>query len=542
MSRTRVPDGRSLSLRVVLALAFMSTTWARVARAEDALVLRARSQVETSPGSGRYHALTREVSWEPRKTAIVICDMWNQHWCRGATGRVGEMAPRMNAVVKAARERGVLIIHCPSDTLEFYQEAPQRRTAMNAKRVETDEQLEAWRSLNPEREPALPIDDSDGGCDCQPPCPPGSPWTRQIDTIEIMPEDAITDSAEAFYLMEERGIDNVMVMGVHTNMCVLGRPFSIRQMVTLGKNVVLVRDLTDTMYCSRSAPYVNHFTGTDLVVAHIERHWCPTITSSDLVGGAEFRFAADHRPTLAMLIGEDEYQTERTLPEFALKYLGQGFRTEYVFASDADKNDFPGIAAIDGADVLLVSVRRRLLPTKQLEHVRRFVADGKPIVGIRTASHAFAPREGDPPVGHETWPEFDPQVLGGHYQGHHGNHPPDAPRTLVQVVEGAQDHPIARGLKPTPQVVPSWLYKTSPLATGAEVLLTGWVEGREPAEPVAWTYRPATGNRVFYTSLGHPDEFGEPEFRRLLVNGIYWAAGIDGAEEVFVRSRVSGKR
>lgn len=506
------------------------------------LVLQARSQQETSPGSGRYHTLTRDVSWDPRKTAIVICDMWDRHWCRGATDRVGEMAPRMNAVVRAARELGVLIIHCPSDTMEFYKDFPQRHVAQAAKHVETKEKLEAWRSLNPEREPALPIDDSDGGCDCDPRCTQGNPWTRQIETIEILPQDAITDSGEAYYLLEERGIDNVIVMGVHTNMCVLGRPFSIRQLVTLGKNVVLLRDLTDTMYCSRSAPYVNHFTGTDLVISHIERHWCPTAVSSDLIGGPEFRFAADHRPTLAMLIGEDEYQTERTLPEFAVKYLGQGFRTQFVFASDTDLYDFPGIVSIMDADLLLVSVRRRLLPTEQLAWVRQFVQSGKPIVGIRTASHAFAPREGAPPPGHDAWPEFDAAVLGGHYVGHHGNHPPNDPRTLVQVVPDARRHPITRGLKPMPQVTPSWLYKTSPLATGAERLLIGWVEGREPPEPVAWTYRPATGNRVFYTSLGHPDDFANPEFRRLLVNGVYWAAGIDGAEAVNVQSRVSGKQ
>jgi type 1 glutamine amidotransferase len=243
-----------------------------------------------------------------------------------------------------------------------------------------------------------------------------------------------------------------------------------------------------------------------------------------------------------MLIGEDEYQTEQTLPKFALKYLGQDFRSHFVFASDADHNDFPGIAAIDDADALLVSVRRRLLPTDQLAHVRSFVASGKPVLGIRTASHAFSPREGAPPAGHDSWPEFDAQVLGGHYAGHHGNHPPDAPRTLVQVVAEKKLHPILQGLKPTPQVVPSWLYKTSPLATGAEVLVTGLVEGREPSEPVAWTYVPATGNRVFYTSLGHPEEFDSPEFRRLLVNGIYWATGTSGAENVFVRSRAAGKR
>src|SRR5207249_2329874 len=105
-------------------------------------------------------------------------------------------------------------------------------------------------------------------------------WSRQIATIEIAPGDAITDSAEAYCLLQQRGIDHVLVMGVHTNMCVLGRPFAIRQLVAQGKQVVLVRDMTDTMYNPKRAPFVSHFTGTDLVVEHIEKYWCPTITSA----------------------------------------------------------------------------------------------------------------------------------------------------------------------------------------------------------------------------------------------------------------------
>jgi hypothetical protein len=79
---------------------------------------------------------------------------------------------------------------------------------------------------------------------------------------------------------------------------VLGRPFAIRQLVRLGFDVVLVRDMTDTMYNSQKKPFVDHFTGTDLVVEHVEKYWCPTITSVDLVGGAPFRFKEDKRPTL----------------------------------------------------------------------------------------------------------------------------------------------------------------------------------------------------------------------------------------------------
>ena len=103
--------------------------------------------------------------------------------------------------------------------------------------------------------------------------------------LEIREGDAITDSAEALYLMRQRGITNVLVMGVHINMCVLGRPFSIRQMVRQGQNVLLVRDMTDSMYNHRKPPFVPHFRGTELVVEHIEKFWCPSITSADFLGG-----------------------------------------------------------------------------------------------------------------------------------------------------------------------------------------------------------------------------------------------------------------
>ena len=154
--------------------------------------------------------------------------------------------------------------------------------------------LKGWCHLDPQREGALPIDDTDGGCDCQPRCR-GVVLSPQIEAIKIHPEDAITDSAEAYYLMRDRGITNVVVMGVHTNMCVLGRPFGIRQLVYQGQRVLLMRDLTDTMYNSRSKPFVNHFRGTDLVVEHIEKYWCPTVTSASILGGQPLRFKNDPR-------------------------------------------------------------------------------------------------------------------------------------------------------------------------------------------------------------------------------------------------------
>lgn len=252
-----------------------------------------RRQVTDPAAPGGF--LTREETtwWDPSKTALILCDLWDHHWCQGASARVAEMAPTVNEVVKAARERGVLIIHCPSDTMKFYEGTPQRLLAQSAPKVEPLVPLQRSCRLIESREGKLPIDDSDGGCDDEPKCPEGRPWTRQIATIEVAEGDAVTDSEEAYYLLRHRGITNVIVLGVHTNMCVLARPFAIRQLAQQGLNVALMRDLTDTMYNSRMSPKVPHHDGTRLVISHIERHWCPTLTSSDFLARPPFQFADD---------------------------------------------------------------------------------------------------------------------------------------------------------------------------------------------------------------------------------------------------------
>jgi len=262
-----------------------------VTAAELKMTARSRTAVAGKPDL--FLTGEKTLAWDPKKTAITVCDMWDKHWCAGATGRVGEMAPRMNEVLAAARKMGVLIIHCPSDTMKVYEGTPQRKLAQDAPKVETKIPLKRWCFLDKEREIALPIDDSDGGCDCVPQCKTMNAWKKQIDDLKIEASDAITDSPEAFYLMQQRGIENVIVMGVHTNMCVLGRPFSIRQMVMQEKNVVLMRDMTDSLYNPRKAPHVSHFKGTALMIEHIEKFWCPTITSADIIGGKEFFFKDD---------------------------------------------------------------------------------------------------------------------------------------------------------------------------------------------------------------------------------------------------------
>ena len=497
---------------------FSTTAWGADSKP---LTLNLRKRVEVAPEAKRWHTVTTPTAWQPEQTAIIICDMWDKHWCPNSTARVAEMAGRMNEVVKAARSRGVFIIHCPSDTMDFYKDSPQRKRAQAAPMVETKRPLERWCRIDPTREAPLPIDDTDGGCDCDQPVKNYRAWSRQIATIEIDGADAITDSDEAYRLMKSRGIENVVVMGVHTNMCVLGRPFSIRQLNYQGMNVALMRDMTDTMYNPSMKPFVSHFTGNDLVVEHIEKYWCPTITSSDFLGGKSFRFREDKRPHLVILAAEDEYRTEVTLPEFAGKYLGQDFQVSLVFENATNKYDLPGVPVVKDADVLLISVRRRPLPPEQLELVKKHVAAGKPVIGIRTASHAFSLRDAAPPAGLAAWPEIDREVIGGNYRGHTEN----ATKGLIRVLAGA-NHPILTGVPTEEFTSGGTLYLNTPLDPKGTELMRGRVEGNNQQEPVAWTFTRPDGGRTFYTSLGHKDDFQQPAFQRLLLNAIYWGAGL----------------
>jgi nicotinamidase-related amidase/type 1 glutamine amidotransferase len=480
---------------------------------------RLRSKVETERGSGRYHTITKESRWDAAKTAVIVCDMWDKHWCPGATARVQELAPRMNELLIEARKRGALIIHCPSETLSFYQSHPGRALAKTAPRVAPKTPLQGWCKLMPEREGPLPIDDSDGGCAETEKS--FKAWTRQHPLLEIHDVDAITDTAEAYYLIRQRGIENVLILGVHTNMCVLGRPFGIRQLVQQGLNVALVRDMTDTMYNPAKRPFVSHPTGTDFVVDHIEKYWCPTITSTQLIGGKEFRFAEDTRPTVLILAAEDEYKTETTLPRFALEQLGKDFRVQVVFADATNRHHLPGLEQLHQADVLVVSVRRRPLQTAQLALLQEWVNAGKPVVAIRTASHAFAKKGNESlPAGVSVWEQFDREVLGCHYQGHHGA------QLLPTITHNpsAADHPILFGIKQDAFRSGGSLYRSAPLHSTASILMYGRLEGK-PQEPVAWTFTQTGGGKTFYTSLGHPDDFQQPAFVRLLRNAVYWSAG-----------------
>lgn len=479
-------------------------------------------------------------SWDAKSTAVIVCDMWDAHHCLNAVRRVGEIAPRMNRFLIEARKRGATIIHAPSSCVDFYKDAPARKRVASVPKTKSPPQdIKDWCYWIDDGEEKIgyPIDASDGGEDddleeherwakqlAAMGRNPRSPWKRQVATLEIKDEDYITDDGiENWSILEHEGIENVMLVGVHTNMCVLGRPFGLRQLAKNGKNVVLVRDLTDTMYNPKMSPYVSHFSGTDLIVEHIEENVCPTITSDQLLGDEAFRFKHDRRPHVVMLIGEREYHTAKSLPIFAKQHLYKDMKVSYVLASEDDGNLFVGVEAVRDADLLLVSVRRRALPKAHLQMIRDYVDRGGPVVGIRTASHAFSLRNEPAPQGHDVWPEFDAEVFGGNYQGHHGNKQEGG--VVTYVWSSVADEQTKRWpmLGVDQAKTTSWLYKTSPLGPGANVLMMGRVNDRKPYEPVTWTNIHKGGGRAFYTSLGHPDDFADESFQQMLKAGIEWA-------------------
>ena len=289
---------------------------------EETLSLRFRLQVPVVDAASKRELSVAEVvekSWEAKETAVIVCDVWDAHHCLNAVRRLEEFAPRMNEVLKAARKRGATIIHSPSDCMAAYEDHPARKRAVSAAAAKNKpKDVEHWCSRIPSEEQAVyPIDQSDGGEDDDPAehaewaaklkamgRNPGMPWKSQSKLIEIDADrDFISDRGdEVWNVLESRGIKNVILVGVHLNMCVLGRPFGLRQMVRNGKNVTLMRDMTDCMYNPKRWPQVDHFTGNDLVITHVERFVCPTITSDQVLGGEPFRSKFDKRENSEIIL------------------------------------------------------------------------------------------------------------------------------------------------------------------------------------------------------------------------------------------------
>lgn len=280
----------------ILSVVAESSTWTRAAAPEAAVVpltnrpkvpgvlrLHLRERQSEAADRGRVRVVERTVDWNVAETAVIVCDMWDDHRCQIAAQRVGVLARKMNPILTAARDRGLMIIHAPSETMDVYSATPYRLRMQQAKVVTPPVPIQRC-ARDPVRDVGLlPVDPQ---LDCDDPVfpPAGRKHTRQNAAIDIIGFDGISDRGDEIYnFCEQEGIKNIALVGVHTNWCILARTFGVRQMVKLGRNVVVVRDMTDALYDPREPPHVSHARGTELVVEHIERNWCPSVVSNDLI-------------------------------------------------------------------------------------------------------------------------------------------------------------------------------------------------------------------------------------------------------------------
>jgi type 1 glutamine amidotransferase len=190
---------------------------------------------------------------------------------------------------------------------------------------------------------------------------------------------------------------------------------------------------------------------------------------------------------------------------------------------DLSSFHFPGLEILSEADLVIVFFRRIALKHEQMEIIKSYLNEGKPLIGIRTANHAFSVRD-EVPDGYESWWDFVPNILGCDNKGYGAVES----GTEVAVNPEANGHSILKGFEPANWHSTGNIYHVAPLLDEeATVLLTGKADGK--VEPIAWT-RFANKSRIFYTSLGYPDDFKLPQFRRLLINAIYWALDMNEPE------------
>ena len=255
------------------------------------------------------------------------------------------------------------------------------------------------------------------------------------------------------------------------------------------------------------------------------------IVGAVIVHGSWSRLdAQDRRPHVVFVTGDDEYRSEITMPMIAATLeKHHGIRTSVAISKPIPqtKTNIEGLAALDTADLMVMFTRFRALPDDQLAHITKYVDAGKPAVGLRTSTHAFLYPEGSPHASLNDG--FGRDLFGQKWITHHGN----KSTTAVTVNAEQAGHPILRGVAPFP--ARSWLYHVMPLNGPATILLEGESLNSQqaakaaqypPHQPVAWT-REHKGARVFFTTLGHPEDFAQASMRRLVVNGILWALGRD---------------
>ncbi len=263
---------------------------------------------------------------------------------------------------------------------------------------------------------------------------------------------------------------------------------------------------------------------------------------------------------VVLISGDEEYRSEEALPQLG-KILAahHGFRCTVLFAIDPktgainpnESSNIPGLEALRTADLMVIATRFRDLPDDQMKSILDYVEGGKPVLGLRTATHAFNLNKYKT-FQKYTWTSKEPgyeggfgkQVLGETWVNHHGQHGKEATRGLI--APNAREHPILRGIADGDIFGPTDVYTVNlPLPGDSQPLVLGQVvagmqssdkalEGQknDPMMPIAWTktYTGSQGKRarVFTTTMGAATDLESEGVRRLLVNAAYWCLGLEG--------------
>jgi type 1 glutamine amidotransferase len=253
---------------------------------------------------------------------------------------------------------------------------------------------------------------------------------------------------------------------------------------------------------------------------------------------------------VVLVSGDEEYRSEEALPQLA-KILSKhhGFKCTVLFAINPktgeinpDQSDnIPGLEALETADLMIIATRFRSLPDAQMKHIVDYVEKGKPVIGMRTATHAFN-MKGDSTYGRYSYnyggkdfeKGFGRQVLGETWISHHGHHKSESTRGLI----ADKSHPIATGIKDGEIWGPSDVYGvTLPLTADGKAIVFGQIlkgmsfddepvvdKRNDPMMPVAWT-RTYKGGRVFTTTMGAATDLENEALRRLILNAALWCVG-----------------
>jgi len=251
--------------------------------------------------------------------------------------------------------------------------------------------------------------------------------------------------------------------------------------------------------------------------------------------------AAGKGKRVVFVVGDQEYRSEESMPVFAkMLEAHHGFRCTVLMPTNPKISDnLPGLEALDNADLMVLFLRFQELPDAQMKHIIDYTNSGRPIVALRTSTHAFnyqknlaSPYARYSFRSREFEGGYGRQVLGETWVGHYGAHQKESTRGVP--APGMKRHPILRGVRDV--WGPSDVYAITTLTGDAKPVLLGEVlAGMEPTSPpnpnkkpvpVAWikTYN---GARVFTTTMGHAGDFLNEGFRRMLVNACYWVLGME---------------